>query len=33
MIRKFLEGKLLLIREAETLVLKGQVGTNMTYGD
>lgn len=32
MIRKFLEGKLLLIREAETLVLKGQTGLMMTRG-
>lgn len=33
MIRKFLEGELSLIGEAETLVLKGQVATNMAYDD
>jgi hypothetical protein len=33
MIRKFLEGKLSLIREAETLVFKGQVATDMACDD
>lgn len=33
MIRKFLEGKLLLIGEAETLALREQIATNVAYDD